>query len=121
MAYELARLGARVGLLDVDIYGPSLPTLIHPDDPTVRRSPIGRGMVEPIVYEGVRVLSLGFVSPEVRESLSVSERAVLDRAETHHPSFSFAERCTRKWPRRWSSSHARAHGRSCGDTIVGSY
>lgn len=61
-------MGGRVGLLDVDIYGPSLPTLIHPDDPTVRRSPIGKGMVLPIEYEGVKVLSLGFVSPEVRRT-----------------------------------------------------
>lgn len=65
LAYELARMGGRVGLLDVDIYGPSLPTLIHPDDATVKRSPIGRGMVEPIEYKGVKLLSLGFVSPEV--------------------------------------------------------
>lgn len=65
LAYELARMGGRVGLLDVDIYGPSLPTLVHPDDATVRRSPIGRGMVEPIEHKGVKLLSLGFVSPEV--------------------------------------------------------
>jgi Mrp family chromosome partitioning ATPase len=64
LAYELARLGGRVGLLDVDIYGPSLPTLVHPSDPTVRRSPIGKGMVEPIEYKGVKLLSLGFVSPD---------------------------------------------------------
>jgi Mrp family chromosome partitioning ATPase len=64
LAYELARLGGRVGLLDVDIYGPSLPTLIHPDDATVKRSPIGRGMVLPIEHEHVKILSLGFVSPE---------------------------------------------------------
>ena len=69
LAYELARMGGRVGLLDVDIYGPSLPTLVHPDDPTVRRSPIGLGMVEPIEYKGVKLLSLGFVSPQV--SISV--------------------------------------------------
>lgn len=63
LAYELARLGGRIGLLDVDIYGPSLPTLVHPDDATVRRSPTGRGMVLPIEHEHVKILSLGFVSP----------------------------------------------------------
>jgi len=68
LAYELARMGGRVGLLDVDIYGPSCPTLIHPDDPTVRRSPLGRGMVMPIEHKGVKILSLGFVSPEVSRS-----------------------------------------------------
>ena len=54
-----------IGLLDVDVYGPSLPILIHPTDPTVRRSSLGSGMVLPISHEGVKLLSLGFVSPKV--------------------------------------------------------
>ena len=65
LAYELARMGGRVGLLDVDIYGPSLPILVQPDDPAVRRSPLGSGMVYPIEHRGVKLLSLGFVSPNV--------------------------------------------------------
>lgn len=64
LAYELARMGGRVGLLDVDIYGPSLPVLVHPTDPMVRKSPLGKGMVLPIEHEGVKVMSLGFVSPD---------------------------------------------------------
>jgi len=63
IAYELARMGGRIGLLDVDIYGPSLPVLIHPDDPAVRQSPIGRGMIYPIQHRGVKLMSLGYVSP----------------------------------------------------------
>ena len=54
------------GLLDVDVYGPSLPALIHPTDPSVRRSSLGDGMVQPITHEGLKMLSLGFVSPKVR-------------------------------------------------------
>ncbi|KAI2513875.1 hypothetical protein MHU86_658 [Fragilaria crotonensis] len=64
LAYELARMGGRVGLLDVDIYGPSLPILVKPDDPAVRKSKIGTSMVMPIVHGGVKILSLGFVSPD---------------------------------------------------------
>lgn len=64
LAYELSRLGGRVGLLDVDIYGPSLPILVKPDDPAVRKSPIGPGVVKPILHRGVKMLSLGFVSPQ---------------------------------------------------------
>ena len=58
-----------MGLLDVDIYGPSLPVLIHPDDAEVRRSPLGRGMVLPIEHRNVKILSLGYVSPEVCATL----------------------------------------------------
>jgi Mrp family chromosome partitioning ATPase len=64
LAYELARMGGRVGLLDIDIYGPSLPLLIHPKDVTVRRSPKGTGMVYPIEHKGVKALSLGFVAKD---------------------------------------------------------
>ncbi|GMI23271.1 hypothetical protein TrRE_jg8244, partial [Triparma retinervis] len=64
LAYALARTkNLKVGLLDCDIYGPSLPTLISPDDITVRRSEIGK-MVVPIDHKGVKVLSLGYVSPK---------------------------------------------------------
>jgi len=63
LAYELSRLGGRVGLLDVDVYGPSLPVLVEPDDPEVRQSTIGPGVVKPIEHKGVKLLSLGFVSP----------------------------------------------------------
>jgi hypothetical protein len=65
LAYELSRLGGRVGLLDVDVYGPSLPVLVNPDDPEVRQSTIGSGVVKPIEHKGVKMLSLGFVSPSV--------------------------------------------------------
>jgi Mrp family chromosome partitioning ATPase len=70
LAYELARMGGRIGLLDVDVYGPSLPILVKPDDPSVRRSPLGAGMVYPINHGGVKLLSLGFVSPKVSEFLN---------------------------------------------------
>ena len=62
LAYELACLGGRVGLLDLDVYGPSLPILVQPDDVAIRRSDKGRGMVVPIDHQGVKQLSLGFVN-----------------------------------------------------------
>jgi Mrp family chromosome partitioning ATPase len=62
LAYELARRGGRVGLLDLDIYGPSLPLLVKPSDITIRPSPIGEGMIYPIRHENVKLLSLGYVN-----------------------------------------------------------
>jgi Mrp family chromosome partitioning ATPase len=53
------------GLIDVDVYGPSLPIIIKPNDPAVHKSPLGKGMVMPIEHEGLKMLSLGFVSPSV--------------------------------------------------------
>ena len=55
-------------IVDVYVYGPSLPVLIKPDDPAVRRSPLGDGMMKLIEHEGAKMLSLGFVSPTVRFS-----------------------------------------------------
>lgn len=67
LAYRLASMGGRVGLVDLDVYGPSLPLLVRPDDPTVRRSPMsdeyGPNTVEPIEHRGVKLMSLGYVSP----------------------------------------------------------
>lgn len=51
-----------MGLLDLDIYGPSLPLLVQPDDVAVRKSPLGSNMVCPIEHKGVKLLSLGYVS-----------------------------------------------------------
>lgn len=68
LAYELAARGGRVGLLDVDVYGPSLPTLLAGEeqsgsmDMAVRKSPLGSNMVCPIQHKGVKLLSLGYVS-----------------------------------------------------------
>ncbi len=66
LAYQLASMGGRIGLLDLDVYGPSLPLLVRPKDPTVRQCPpeMGSGMIEPIEHGGVKLMSLGYVSPD---------------------------------------------------------
>lgn len=65
LAYALSRLGLRVGLLDADIYGPSIPMMVNPDDPEaiIRRSPRNSSFVLPLEAEGVKVLSFGHVNP----------------------------------------------------------
>lgn len=61
LAVSLAALGWRVGLLDADIYGPSVPLL---SGNMGYRPPSGEGMV-PLTAHGVKVMSIGFlVEPE---------------------------------------------------------
>ena len=64
LAYTMAHLGIKVGLLDLDVFGPSLPTLLQLDtqQALVSRSPLAPGMVYPIIHAGVKLLSLGYVS-----------------------------------------------------------
>ena len=51
LALSLAKTGARVALLDTDVYGPSLPALIQPSDATVRKGQANPKFVQPIDYE----------------------------------------------------------------------
>ena len=58
LAVALADLGLRVGLLDADIYGPSIPTMLglsgRPD------SPDGKSIV-PMQAHGIETMSIGFL------------------------------------------------------------
>jgi ATP-binding protein involved in chromosome partitioning len=62
LAVALARLGAKVGILDADIYGPSLPVLTGLDQrPTSRDG----HKLDPLHAHGVSAMSIGFlVDPE---------------------------------------------------------
>lgn len=61
LALSLAAAGARVGLLDADIYGPSLPLLLGVrQEPTITAT----GKLRPIHKEGLDLMSIGFVTGE---------------------------------------------------------
>lgn len=66
LAISLARLGYKVGLLDADIFGPSMPKMFKVEDArpyAVEKE--GRQLIEPIEKYGVKLLSIGFfVDPE---------------------------------------------------------
>lgn len=66
LAIALARLGYKVGLLDTDIFGPSMPKMFHCEDARPYAVNVdGRDLIEPIEQYGVRLLSIGFfVSPD---------------------------------------------------------
>lgn len=66
LAIALARLGYKVGLLDTDIFGPSMPKMFGVENVRpygVERD--GRQLIEPVEKYGVRLLSIGFfVNPD---------------------------------------------------------
>lgn len=66
LAISLAQKGLRVGLLDADIHGPSMPKMFHTEDCRPYSVEIeGRTLIEPIEQYGVKMLSIGFfVNPD---------------------------------------------------------
>ena len=61
LAIALAKLGYQVGLLDADIFGPSMPKMFGVENErpyAVRKD--DRDLIEPIEKYGVRLLSIGF-------------------------------------------------------------
>ena len=66
LAVGLARLGYRVGLLDADIFGPSMPKMFQVEDARPYAERInGRDLIIPIEKYGIKLLSIGFfVDPD---------------------------------------------------------
>ena len=66
LAIALARLGYKVGLLDTDIFGPSMPKMFNVEDARPYAVEVeGRQLIEPVEAYGVKLLSIGFfVSPD---------------------------------------------------------
>ena len=61
LAVGLAKLGYRVGLLDTDIFGPSMPKMFDVEDERPYAESIdGRDLIKPIEKYGVKLLSIGF-------------------------------------------------------------
>lgn len=62
LALALQELGAKVGLLDADIYGPSVPIMfgVH-DEPPEMKDVNGKQMMLPIERHGISLLSIGFM------------------------------------------------------------
>jgi ATP-binding protein involved in chromosome partitioning len=61
LAVALANAGAKVGLIDADIFGPSVPKMFGAEDirPTGEKID-GRDMINPVEKYGVKFLSIGF-------------------------------------------------------------
>ena len=57
LAVALAQDGARVGLMDADIYGPNIPRMFG----VFEKPPVVGGKIQPLEAHGVKLMSLGFL------------------------------------------------------------
>ena len=59
IAYGLQTYGASVGLMDADVYGPSIPHMLG-----VNERPVTQGnRIQPVEVDGLKVMSMGFLVP----------------------------------------------------------
>lgn len=64
LAVALSRQGAKVGVIDADIYGPSIPTMFNCENeqPGIKKEG-ERNLIVPIEQYGVKLISIGFLTP----------------------------------------------------------
>ncbi|MBS1822491.1 MAG: Mrp/NBP35 family ATP-binding protein [Acidobacteria bacterium] len=60
LSVSLAKLGYKVGLIDADIYGPNVPTMLGA---TRQPNVVGDNRIEPVLAHGVKFISIGLISP----------------------------------------------------------
>ncbi|MDB5351217.1 MAG: ATPase involved in chromosome partitioning [Planctomycetota bacterium] len=76
IAYGLKSYGSSVGLMDADVYGPSIPHLVGASGRPMARGEAGKERIEPIEANGLKIMSMG--------SLIEPERAMIMRGPMLH-------------------------------------
>jgi ATP-binding protein involved in chromosome partitioning len=64
LAMALHRSGAKVGIIDADIFGPSMPVMFGAENmqPTITPRD-GKNFINPIRQYGIKIISIGFLTP----------------------------------------------------------
>jgi ATP-binding protein involved in chromosome partitioning len=64
LAVGLGNMGAKTGLIDADIFGPSIPTMFNCENeqPTIKKSK-EKNIIVPIEQYGIKLLSMGLLIP----------------------------------------------------------
>jgi len=64
LAVALSKSGAKVGIIDADIFGPSMPIMFNceHEQPSVRQEG-DKNLIIPLEQYGVKILSIGFLTP----------------------------------------------------------
>ena len=64
LALALSQTGASVGIIDADIFGPSIPTMFGGEDVKPGIMPMdGKNWIVPVELHGVKIISIGFLTP----------------------------------------------------------
>ncbi|HNP94756.1 MAG TPA: Mrp/NBP35 family ATP-binding protein [Cyclobacteriaceae bacterium] len=64
LAVALAQMGAKVGLIDADIFGPSVPVMFNCEHEQPEVKVInGKNVIVPLEQYGVKLVSIGFLTP----------------------------------------------------------
>ena len=70
LALALAKTGAKVGILDADIYGPSVPLMLG-----LKHSPeVLDNKIQPPIVENVKVMSMGFFMSSLSKRVSIEDQ-----------------------------------------------
>ncbi len=64
LGVALAQSGAKVGIIDADIFGPSIPTMFNceQEQPAIIKNG-DQNLIVPILQYGVKIISIGFLTP----------------------------------------------------------
>ncbi len=64
LAVALAKSGAKIGLIDADIFGPSIPTMFNCESEQPEVIEVnGKHSIVPLEHYGVKLMSIGFLAP----------------------------------------------------------
>ncbi len=65
LAVALQKSGASVGIIDADIYGPSIPTMFDcENEPPMVKQVNGKNVIVPLMQYGIKLISIGFLAPQ---------------------------------------------------------
>ncbi len=68
LALALVEKGLKVGLLDIDLHGPSLPKMIGLEGQHPKASEEG---IQPLEYKGLKLMSIGFLLPSTSDAMII--------------------------------------------------
>ena len=87
LAISLAKMGFKVGLLDADIYGPSMPIMFDVEDAKPFSVEVnGKTKIKPVENYGVKLLSIGFFAD--------TDQAIVWRGPMAAKALNHVARCT---------------------------